>query len=82
MLKVTPKGLFIDHKIILVLHKLQQYEQHRLRREENLSGTQIAIRSQRKTASSAISRLIMPVSRLYNRLLKCTHSLFVPLVDY
>ena len=27
-LKVTPKGLFIDYRVILILHKLQQYEQH------------------------------------------------------
>jgi len=38
-LKVSPKGLFIDNRIILVLHKLYQYEQHRLRGKENLNPT-------------------------------------------
>jgi len=41
-------GLFVDHKTLLVLNKLYQYEQSPLQNKENLNPTQTQNRSRKR----------------------------------
>ena len=47
-LKATPKGLFIDHKTLLVLNKLYQYEQSPPQNKENSNPTRTPNRSRKR----------------------------------
>ena len=49
-----PKGLFINHRTILVLHKLHQDEQHHLRGKENSNLTRTENRSKKEIARTVL----------------------------
>jgi len=59
-----PKGLFLDHRTLLVLNKFHQNEQSPPQNKENSNPTRIWKQIQKKTARSAISRLGEGISRL------------------
>jgi len=59
-----PQGLFIDHRIILVLHKLHQYEQHSSEEKKTRIQLELKTESEKKTASMPISQLVQIISGL------------------
>ena len=63
-MKATPNGLFIDHKILLILNKLHQYEQSPLRRKKTRIQLELETDLEKKTARAAISRLGQGINRL------------------
>ena len=53
-LKATPKGLFIDHKVLLILNKLHQCEQSAPQNKGNSNPTQIWKHVQKRKLSDPI----------------------------
>jgi len=47
-LKATPKGLVIDHRTLIVLNKLYQYEQSPPQNKENLNPIRTQNRSKKR----------------------------------
>jgi len=67
-----PKRLFINNSIIIVLHKLHQYEQHHFRGKGNSIPLELKTEPKNKTISMLISRLVQIISQLIMSLVDYT----------